>query len=121
MAAFNPVKVTKSVGDKNITVGFTSFGNKHLYSDTFRRSKTFQKGDLLHLPELLEKSIYVSSDGLSKPRKDRITGFYYFKVELHGSSVYLNVAEESVKGKVKRRYLYSVTDRIKEKLPDQPL
>ena len=104
--------MTKSIGAKSITVGFTSYGNKHLYSDTFRRSKTFQKGDLHYLPKLLASSTYVRSSGLSKPRKDKITGFHYFKARLHGDHVYLNVAEEVRRGRVSR-YLYSVTDRIR--------
>ena len=112
MSAFYSVRISKSIGDRSITIGFNSYGNKHLYSDTFRRSKTFQKGDLLDLPQLLSASTYVRSSGLSKPRKDRITGFHYFKVRLHGNYVYLNVAEEVRRGNV-RRYMYSVTDRIK--------
>lgn len=117
MSAFTKLKITKSVGTMDITIGFNRYGNRHLYSDTFRRSKTFQKDDLLHLPELLDKSQYVQTSPLSKLRKDKISKFYYFKVRLHGNHVYLNVAEEkySMKsGHIRyRRYLYSVTDKIK--------
>ena len=75
-----------------------------------------KRGDLLRLPELLASSTYVGSSGLSKPRKDRITGFHYFRARLHGNHVFLNVAEETrvSKGRMQKiRYLYSVTDRIK--------
>lgn len=112
MSSLKSVRVPKDIGGRSINVGFTSYGNKHLYSDTFRRSRTFQRADLLNLPELLGASTYVRSSGLSKTRKDKITGFHYFKVKLHGDYVYLNVAEE-VKGGKMKRYVYSVTDRIK--------
>lgn len=105
--------MSKDIGGRNISIGFTSYGNKHLFSDTFRRSKTFQRGDLLNLPNLLRTSKYVSSSGLSKERKDKIKKFHYFKAQLHGNQVFLNVAEESNNRKVGRRYLYSVTDKMK--------
>lgn len=116
MRPLTQVKVSKSIGTKDYAVGFTSYGNKHLYSDTFRRSKTFQRGDLLRLPDLLRQSVYVRSASLSKDRpKDSITKFHYFKVMLHGNTVYLNVAvETNSKGKTRRRYVYSVTDKIKD-------
>lgn len=61
--------------------------------------------------------IKSATSGLSKPRKDRITGFHYFKARLHENHVYLNVAEEVRKMKDgrtrKERYLYSITDKIK--------
>lgn len=112
MSSLKSVKVSKDIGGRNINVGFTSYGNKHLFSDTFRRSKTFQRGDLLNLPDMLRKSQYAGSAMLSKERKDRITKFYYFKAQLHGNRVYLNVAEEIKGGKIKR-YVYSITDKTK--------
>lgn len=112
MSSLKSVKVSKDIGGRNINVGFTSYGNKHLFSDTFRRSKTFQRGDLLNLPDMLRKSQYAGSAMLSKERKDRITKFYYFKTQLHGNRVYLNVAEEIKGGKIKR-YVYSITDKTK--------
>ncbi|MDE5837390.1 MAG: hypothetical protein K2H50_10355 [Paramuribaculum sp.] len=71
-----------------------------------------KRGDLLRLPELLASSTYVGSSGLSKQRKDRITGFHYFRARLRSNHVFLNVAEEVKRGKVSR-YLYSITDKIK--------
>lgn len=114
---FLPVKIEKRTDSGSIIVGFRRYGNKHLYSDAFGRCKSFQKGDLLRLDKIVESSTYVSSSGLSKQRKDKIVGFHYFKMQLHGNTVFLNVAEErrkSANGMVKVvRFLYSVTDRIK--------
>lgn len=112
MSAFNRITIEKDINGRKVKVGFNTDANKHLYSDTFRRSKTFSKGDLLDLPSLLRKSTYEGSADLYKARKDNISKFHYFKVMLHGNVVYLNVAEEVHKGK-KKRYLYSVTDKIK--------
>ncbi|MBD5240657.1 MAG: hypothetical protein HDS59_01040 [Barnesiella sp.] len=71
-----------------------------------------KREDLLRLPELLVSSTYVGSSGLSKSRKDRITDFHYFRARLHGNHMFLNVAEaRTPSGKVKRRYLYSLTDK----------
>lgn len=117
MRPLTKIKILKRIGAKDYKIGFTVYGNKHLYSDTFRRSKTFQRSDLLNLPVLLQKSVYVKSASLSKDRpKDRITKFHYFKIGLHGNNVYLIIAEESKipKGKLQhKRYVYSVTDKIK--------
>lgn len=113
MRAFLPVKVRKQTATGEIEVGFTTYGNKHLHSDTFGRSKVFQKADLLILPELLRKSEYAKSASLSKARKDRISKFHYYKMQIHGSTAFLNVAEEMGRnGATKRSYVYSVTDRI---------
>lgn len=49
----------------------------------------YQKGDLLILPQLLTSSTHVKSLKLYKPRKDKITGFHYFKTQLHGNQVFL--------------------------------
>ena len=71
-----------------------------------------KREDLLRLPELLVSSTYVGSSGLSKSRKDRITDFHYFMARLRSNHVFLNVAEaRTPSGKVKRRYLYSLTDK----------
>lgn len=112
MSEFKHVAIEKDVKGRKIKIGFTSYGNKHLYSDTFRRSKTFSKGDLLDLPNLLRKSTHEKSADLYKDRDDKISKFHYFKVRLHGNIVYLNVAEEK-RGNKRKRYLYSVTDKIK--------
>jgi len=113
------VKVKKRmVGTSNASVGFTTRGNRHLFSDAvIHRSRALQMSDLPQMHAYLGSSVYVKSAAVSKPRaKDRITKFHYFKAQMHGSTVFLNVAEE-LKRKGNRQtnvmYLYSVTDRLK--------
>jgi len=103
-------KIEKQTNDGNIMIGFTKYGNKHLYSDTFGRANGFGKSDLANLYNALNNSTFVKSSSLSKQRKDGITKFYYFK-DKH-KNLYYNVAEEVNKGKV-HRYVYSVTNNIK--------
>lgn len=110
------VKIKKQMGNTTRNVGFSSRGNKHLFSDVvIHRSNSLQMGDLIKMPTYLRDSDYVKSASISKPRpNDRITKFHYFKVRMHGNNVFLNVAEETNKrGKVTNTYLYSVTDKIK--------
>ena len=101
-----------------MSVGFSKYGNKHLYSDTFGRSKILQKEDLKEVNKLLETATFVKKVGLSKTRKDDIKRFYYYKVELHGKTVYMNVAEMDKECSFNKynhkRFLYSITDKIKE-------
>lgn len=100
-----------------ITVKFNKLGNKHLFSDTFGRTRTLQKEDLKDLDKLLANATFVKKVGLSKPRRDDIKRFYYYKATLRGETVYLNVAEESTllsSGQIKHdRFLYSITDNIR--------
>lgn len=102
-------KVTKQVEGKEIKIRFTIKGNKHLYSDTFGRAN-YQKEELKKLNKKLEKAKFVKSSKISKPRKDNITKFYYFKDEK--DEIYYNVAEETKKGNF-LRFLYSITNKIK--------
>jgi hypothetical protein len=57
----------------------------------------------------------VKSSEITKPRKDSIRKFYYFKDK--NKELYYNVAEETStteKGKqIHKRFLYSVTKNIK--------
>lgn len=111
-------KVAVNGNGHPISVGFSKFGNKHLYSDTFRRSQVLEKDDLANLDKLLASATFVKKAELSKPRNnDKIKRFYYYKATLHGKTVYLNVAETDVvkkRGKIAHdRFLYSVTDNIK--------
>lgn len=108
------IKHEKETNDKAIKVGFSTYGNKHLYSDTFSRSKVLTKDDLKDLGGLLEESTFIGEAELTHGRNDNIEHFYYYKAELHGRTVRLNVAKE-----VKRRmdghifikyYLYSIND-----------
>lgn len=111
------IKHEKETNDKAIKVGFSTYGNKHLYSDTFNRSKVLTKDDLKDLGTLLEKSTYIGDASLTHDRDDNIKHFYYYKVKLHGKDIRLNVAKEvrtQKNGKVQiEYYLYSVND-IKE-------
>ena len=103
-------RVIKTVCGRPIVIGFNSVGNKHLYSDTFGRAKGLNKEDLKNIDKALAKATYIKSAPLSKPRKDGISKFYYFKDS--DKRLYYNVAEMR-RGKHVFRFLYAVTDRIK--------
>jgi hypothetical protein len=76
--------------------------------------KLLLKEDLKDLGALLENSTYIDDSALTHPRADNIEHFYYYKAELHGRTVRLNVAKE-VKHRdsghiVIKYYLYSIND-----------
>lgn len=109
-------RVEKVVNGNSLNVGFTKDGNKHLFADTFGRTRIVSKDDLKDLATYLENAEYVDDSALTHPRTDNIEHFYYFKVQVNGRWVRLNVAKE-----VKRRnngktqiyyFLYSVNDII---------
>ena len=108
------VKHVKPIEDGSIKVGFSTYGNKHLFSDTFGRSSVLTKEDLKDLGGILESSTFMDESVLTHPRRDNITHFYYYKAELHGRVVRLNVAKEvrfRPNGKPRTTYfLYSVND-----------
>ena len=108
------VKHEKPVGEGTIKVGFSTYGNKHLFSDTFGRSKVLEKDDLASLDKVLRKATFIDSSLLTHTRKDNIQEFYYYKAELHGKKVRLNVAKEvrfRPNGKPRTTYyLYSIND-----------
>ena len=108
------VKHVKPIEDGSIKVGFSTYGNKHLFSDTFGRSSVLTKEDLKDLGSILESSTFMSESVLTHPRRDNITHFYYYKARLHGRAVRLNVAKEvrfRPNGKPRTTYfLYSVND-----------
>ncbi len=106
---------TKTVsGGNTISVGFTAYGNKHLFSDTFGRSRVLTKEYLKNLDELLANATYLDDSELSHPRADGIQHFYYFKTSLRGQEIRLNVAkqvETDPHGRNRASYfLYSVND-----------
>ena len=113
------VKEDLPTKDNGITirVGFSTYGNKHLFSDTFGRSTVLRKEDLKDLGIIIKNVTFIDDASLSHPRADNITHFYYYKAELHGCAIRLNVAKEvrfRPNGKPRTRYyLYSVND-IKE-------
>ncbi len=110
-------KVVKELNGTQRSVGFRKDGNKHLYSDTFKRSKGLMKEDLKDLDKILEQSTYEQTGELSKVRKDNIKRFHYFKAKVRDEEVYLNVAETEFKTRAglqwQEYFVYSITDRIK--------
>jgi len=100
--------------DKMIKVKFTKLGNKHLFSDTFRRSKVLRKEDLKNLDSLLQKAQFIESSALTHPRNDGIDKFYYYRAKLHGEWVRLNVGRDvQIQDNGKKRviyFLYSIND-----------
>ena len=108
------VKHEKHIGEDTIKVGFSKYGNKHLFSDTFGRSSVLRKEDLKNLGEVLQSSQYIDHSELMHERRDNITHFYYYKAELRGKTVRLNVAKEvriRKNGKPQiNYYLYSIND-----------
>lgn len=108
--------VEKTIEGRRLSVGFTKRGNKHLFFDTFDRTRIVRKEDLKNLATYLENAEYVGDSALTHPRTDNIEHFYYFKVQVNGRWVRLNVAKE-----VKQRpngfervshYVYSINDII---------
>ena len=110
-------KVTVNGNGHDMPVGFSKYGNKHLYSDTHGRSSILNADDLANIDELLANAKFIRKSAKSKPRKDKIERFYYYEVELRGKKIYLNVAETDFKTKHgniwHERFLYSVTDTLK--------
>lgn len=108
------VRHEKPIDGGTIKVGFSTYGNKHLFSDTFGRSSVLLKEDLKDLGVLLENSTYIDDSALIHPRRDNIVHFYYYKAELHGHTVRLNVAkdvEELRNGRIiVKYYLYSINE-----------
>ena len=106
--------VTKTARDKNLNIGFTKYGNSHLFSDTFGRSHILSKDDLKDLGNILDAASYIDDSPLTHPRMDGIEHFYYFKVQIRGQWVRLNVAKQVYQrpsGQIETRYfMYSIND-----------
>jgi SPP1 gp7 family putative phage head morphogenesis protein len=106
--------VTKTARDKNLNIGFTKYGNSHLFSDTFGRSRILSKDDLKDLGNILDAASYIDDSPLTHPRTDGIEHFYYFKAQIRGQWVRLNVAKQVYQrpsGQIERRYfMYSIND-----------
>ena len=111
-------KITVNGNGHEMRVGFNKYGNKHLFSDTFSRCRNISKDNLADLDRILASATFVTKAALSKPRNDEIKRFYYYQATVDGKTVYLNVAETDFRrpsGKIYHsRFLYSVTDQIKE-------
>ena len=99
---------------EHIKVGFTQYGNKHLFSDTFGRSSILTKDDLASLHRLLNHATFIESAPLSHPRRDGIQHFYYYRASIREQDVRLNVAKQVYSrpnGQIEVRYfLYSIND-----------
>lgn len=106
--------VTKTAGEKSLNVRFTKYGNSHLFSDTFGRSRILSKDDLKNLEDVLSAASFVEDSPLTHPRTDGIERFYYFKAQIRGQWVRLNVAKQVYhrpNGQVETRYfMYSIND-----------
>ena len=109
-------KVEKAIEGGRLNVGFTKDGNIHLFADTFGSTRIVSKDDLKDLETYLENAEYVDNSALTHPRTDNIEHFYYFKVQVNGRWVRLNVAKHVNRrdnGHVIVKYfLYSINDII---------
>ena len=108
------VKHEKPIEDGTIKVGFSTYGNKHLFSDTFGRSKVLEKDDLASLDKVLHKATFIGSSPLTHKRTDGVDRFYYFEGEIRGKKVRLNVARKADRkdnGFIRiTHFLYSIND-----------
>ena len=106
--------VTLSTEGKDIRVGFTTYGNKHLFSDTFGRSSVLTKDDLATLDKVLETAIFIGSSSLTHQRNDGIDRFFYYEATVREQKVRLNVAKQVYRrptGQIETRFfLYSIND-----------
>ena len=107
--------VTLGTEDRDIRVGFTTYGNKHLFSDTFGRSSVMTKDDLAMLDKVLETANFIDSSPLTHPRNDGIDRFFYYEATIRGGQkVRLNVARKVKIRKdgrhITTHFLYSVND-----------
>lgn len=105
----------KTIGeDSTVSVGFSTYGNKHLFSDTFGRSSVLTKDDLKNLDSLLANATYIDDSELTHSRNDDIQHFYYFKTTLRGQEIRINVAKQvriRPNGRARVSYfVYSVND-----------
>lgn len=60
---------TLKTENKEIKVGFTKEGNKHLFSDTFGRSSVLTKEDLASLEKALQNATFIESADLTHQEK----------------------------------------------------
>ncbi|MBR2607062.1 MAG: minor capsid protein [Bacteroidaceae bacterium] len=68
-------KVEKMVEGKLLKIGFTKEGNKHLYSDTFGRTKILTKEMLKELDTILRDSEFIDDAALTKKTQRQHTAF----------------------------------------------
>ncbi len=110
-------KISLNGNGHPMNVGFSKYGNEHLYSDTYGRSSILTKDDLKSLDTILVGAKFIKKTANYKPRRDSIKRFYYYEGELRGKKIYLDVAETDFKtrhGNIwHERFLFSVTDTLK--------
>lgn len=107
-------RIQKNIEGRKINIGFSKYGNEHLFSDTFGRTRIIGKDDLKGLDSLLSNATYIEDSALTHARKDNIEHFYYFKTKVYGKWLRLNVAKQTYSGKdgrdIIRHFLYSIND-----------
>ena len=86
-------RIRKVVNGQTIKVKFDRSGNKHLYSDTIARTSHFHAKDLKNMDAVLEKAIYVGEAAKMPGHNNPYEHFYYFKAEVNGKPVRLNVGK----------------------------
>lgn len=106
---------SKTISDgSSISVGFSTYGNKHLFADTFGRSSVLTKEDLKDLATLMENATFLDESALTHPRSDDIQHFYYFKTSLREVEIRINVAKMvKIRSNGRARisyFVYSVND-----------
>lgn len=108
-------KVIVNGNGHSMSVGFTKYGNKHLYSNAVTGKNGIKPSDLENMDKILKGAKFLRKAELYKERKDKISRFYYYKAKVNGRRIFLHVAEESRKLKtgkwIHNRYLYAVTNR----------
>lgn len=106
--------ISKDAGDRQLNIGFSTYGNRHLFSDTFGRTRVVSKEDLKNMGLYLNNSTFIDDASLTHSRTDGIDHFYYFKTRVHERWVRLNVAKKIFRqrsGYIEASYfVYSVND-----------
>lgn len=86
-------KVEKVVNGQAIKIKFDRAGNKHLYSDTIARTHRFHADELKNIDSVLERAIYVGEAQRILGHSNPYEHFYYFKAEVNGQMIRLNVGK----------------------------
>lgn len=86
-------KVEKVVNGQAIKIKFDRAGNKHLYSDTIARTHRFHADELKNIDSVLERAIYVGEAQRIPGHSNPYEHFYYFKAEVNGLMIRLNVGK----------------------------
>ncbi len=86
-------KVEKTVNGQAIKIRFDSSGNKHLYSDTIARTRHFHAEDLKYIDSVLEGATFIGEAPKEPGHNNPYEHFYYFKAEVNGHWIRLNVGK----------------------------